>query len=390
MSNQALIVSNPKELLTYLSASESAIKMALPKHLDSQRMLRLALTCFSTNEELRKCSAKSILSSLIVASQLGLEPGIAGQGYLIPYKGVCTFVPGWQGLVGLLNNSGRATAWTGAVYEGDTWEFELGSHPQCKHLPGLNYGNPEKLTWVYACGKVNGSEQPVVEAWPMRRIVYHRDTFNKVGERHYSFKNMEMYARKVVLLQVLKYMPRSIELNNAIVAADASEMGRATTVEAGIVIEAEPTDIPAELPPPAPPAPVERPLRGPRLAPASASMAAPVQNPETIRATAAELKQKSKPLPESEPEPEPTFADGAPEQPEPEWTLQGELRDFCTTNKFTFQNFHKWAVEAKWITPDMGKIEDWPQIPATIATRCLRSKAGLLAGMKRIAEGGNL
>lgn len=369
MSNQTLVVNNPKELLTYLTASKSAIEMALPKHLNSDRMLRLALTCFSTNEDLRRCSAKSLLSSLIVASQLGLEPGVAGQGYLIPYKGVCTFVPGWQGLVGLLNNSGRATAWTGAVYEGDTWEFELGSHPQCKHLPGENYGNPEKLTWVYACGKVNGSEQPVVEAWPMRRIVYHRDAFNKVGERHYSFKNMEMYARKVVLLQVLKYMPRSIELNNALVAANASEMGRSTVVDGGVVIEEEQIDIQIEAPPAA--APTERPLRGPRLAPASTPAPPTPSEPESERF------EESAPI-----------GDKVPLQEE--WTVQGELRDFCIANKFTFENFHKWAVEAKWIMPDIGKIESWEQIPPTVATRCLRSKAGLLAGMKRIVEGGRL
>lgn len=235
-----MTVRNPKELLGYLERSRSAIEMALPKHLNPDRMMRLALTCFSTNPAIRKCTPQSILASIVVASQLGLEPGVAGQGYLIPYKETCTFVPGWQGLVGLLNNTGRATAWTGAVYEGDEWNFELGSRPRCQHVPGPNYGDADKLRWVYACGKVNGSEQPVVEAWPMARVWRHRDKFNKVGSRHYSFANEEMYARKVVLLQVLKYMPRSIELNNAIVAADASEMGRGSNVEDGVVIEMPP------------------------------------------------------------------------------------------------------------------------------------------------------
>jgi hypothetical protein len=51
----------------------------------------------------------------MTAAQLGLEPGINGQGYLIPYKGTCTFVPGWKGLVDLVARSGRATVWTGVV-----------------------------------------------------------------------------------------------------------------------------------------------------------------------------------------------------------------------------------------------------------------------------------
>jgi recombination protein RecT len=251
-NNMAMAVSNPKEMLAFLEKSRSAIQMALPKHLNPDRMMRLALTSFSTNPALRKCTAQSIIASVVVASQLGLEPGVAGQGYLIPYKDTCTFVPGWQGLVGLLNNTGRATAWTGSVFEGDTWEFQLGSSPRCNHIPGENYGDPNKLIWVYACGKVNGSEQPVIEAWPIERVIKHRDQFNKVGQRHYSYTNLEMYARKVVLLQVLKYMPRSIELNNAIVAADAAEVGKTTSVQDGVIIESEPTDIesPNFAPPP--------------------------------------------------------------------------------------------------------------------------------------------
>lgn len=245
MSNTQLVVSSATELTKFLNTGKGAVALALPKHLNPDRMLRLAVTAFSTTPKLRECTAQSILASIVVAAQIGLEPGVAGQGYLIPYYdsknrvNICTFVPGWQGLVGLLNNSGRATAWTGAVFEGDEFAYELGSTPRLFHKPGDKAGDPEKMTHVYSCGKVNGSEMPVVECWGIGRVWAHRDRYNKVGERHYSFKHPEMYARKVVLLQVLKYMPRSIELNNAIVAADASAMGRTTKAEDGVVIEIE-------------------------------------------------------------------------------------------------------------------------------------------------------
>jgi len=243
MSNQ-ITIQKPGELMKFLERSKNSITAALPKHLTADRMLRLAVTCWSTTPKLRECTPMSILSSLIVASQVGLEVGIGGQGYLVPYKSTCTFVPGWQGLVGLLNNTGRATAWTGAVFEGDEFEFELGSAPRLRHIPGDNFGEPSKLTWVYACGKVNGSELPVIEAWPMTRVLKHRDKFNKVGPAHYSHGNLEMYARKVLLLQVLKYMPRSIELNNAIAAADAAESGRTSMVQDGVVLDVDATEEP--------------------------------------------------------------------------------------------------------------------------------------------------
>jgi recombination protein RecT len=41
-----------------------------------------------------------------------------------------------------------------------------------------------------------------------------------------------MYARKIPLLQVLKYMPQSIELSAALEAAHAAEEGRNVTIDA--------------------------------------------------------------------------------------------------------------------------------------------------------------
>lgn len=246
MSNQ-LALSTPSELTQYLQKAQSSIAMALPKHLNPDRMVRLAVTCWSTTPALRKCTPQSILGAIVVASQLGLEPGIAGQAYLIPYGNTCQLVPGWQGLTQLLNNTGKATVWTGAVFEGDEFDFQLGSSPRLIHRPGENSGEVEKLTHVYACGQVNGSQMPVIECWPIARVWKHRDKFNKVGDRHYSYNHPEMYARKVVLLQVLKYMPRSIEVNNAVVAANAVEGGRTVKVEDGMII-----DLPEEVPAAAP------------------------------------------------------------------------------------------------------------------------------------------
>jgi hypothetical protein len=73
---------------------------------------------------------------------------------------------------------------------------------------------------------VRGAEWPVIECWPIDRVWSHRDRFNKVGQRHYSYNHPEMYARKVVLLQVLKYMPASIEMQQVMDLDRAAEEGR--------------------------------------------------------------------------------------------------------------------------------------------------------------------
>lgn len=214
------------------------IALAIPSHMNSDRFTRLVLTAFSNSPALQECEPRSILSAVMVAAQMGLEIGVSGQGYLIPYKKTCTFVPGWQGIVDIVNRSGRATVWTGAVFDGDHFDFALGDSPFVRHKP-CGEDDPDKLTHVYACGKVKGNDIPVIEVWPIRKVQKHFRLMNKVGEKHYAHKHWEMYARKLPLLQVCKYMPKSIELAGAIDAAYAHESGAPVTLDGDFVFAAD-------------------------------------------------------------------------------------------------------------------------------------------------------
>lgn len=218
-----------------LERMKPQMALALPKHMSADRMARLALTAFSTNKALQNCRTDSILASLMTATQLGLEPGINGQGYLIPYKDTCTFIPGWKGLVDLVARAGRATVWTGAVYQGDQFDYQLGDEPFCRHVPGDSDGN---FTHVYAIGRVKDAQMPVIEVWTRGKVTKHLKQYNKVGDKHYATaneNNFEMYARKIALLQVLKYMPSSIELSNAITVSHAAEAGQGAVIEGDFV-----------------------------------------------------------------------------------------------------------------------------------------------------------
>lgn len=223
----AIVKSPQAQLNTYFKQHKDQLEAALPKHLNPDRMARLALTAFSQNAELAKCTPKSVFASIIVLSQLGLEPGVDGQAYLVPYKGICTPIPGWKGYVDLVSRAGRATVWTGAVFEGDEFDYALGDAPYVRHKPG-DENDESKLTHVYAIGRVKGAEFPVIEVWTIKKILKHRDKHNKVGAKHYSFKNLEMYARKIPLLQVIKYMPKSVELQAAQTIDVASTEGKRT------------------------------------------------------------------------------------------------------------------------------------------------------------------
>ena len=229
-----------------LESFKGEIARALPSHLKPDRMARIALTAFRRTPKLAQCDPRSVFAAVIQASQLGLEPDTLGRSYLIPYERnqkndgkwekvmECQFVPGWKGLVDLTNRSGNATVWTGAVFAGDEFEYSLGDRPFITHKPGDEF-DIEALTHVYAVGRVRGAEWPVVEVWTMSRVRRHHARYNKVGDKHYAHENLEMYARKVVLLQVLKYMPASAEMGTAIALNDAAEIGKqGLTIEQAI------------------------------------------------------------------------------------------------------------------------------------------------------------
>jgi recombination protein RecT len=222
LKEQSGIQKRPVTILDKLEAMRPQIALALPKHLTPERMIRIAITCLRTNPALAECDMQSILASVMLASQLGLEPGVLGQCFLIPYKTTCTLVPGWLGILDLVSRAGKATAWTGAVYKGDEFDWSLGDRPYVRHKPS---GDETELTHIYAIARTRGADWPIVEVWSVAKIIKHRERFNRVGERHYSYKHFEMYGRKVVLLQALKYVPRSIELATAFSLDASAEMG---------------------------------------------------------------------------------------------------------------------------------------------------------------------
>jgi recombination protein RecT len=244
MSNIVPVFQTPAATSNWLAKLKPQMMLALPKHMNVERMTRLCLTAFSSNSKLAECSPHSVAASIMTAAQLGLEPGINGQGYLIPYKGTCTFVPGWKGLVDLANRGGRCTTWTGAVYRGDDFDFMLGDNPFVRHKPGDEvHESFDNLLYVYAIGRIKGQDVPVIEVWRKAKVMRHLELFNKVGEKHYALKdnmiNFEMYARKVPLLQVLKYMPQSIELTAAMEASHAAEAGRTINIDGATWVTTE-------------------------------------------------------------------------------------------------------------------------------------------------------
>lgn len=222
------LVKKPVTIAEQLEILKPQLGRVLSRSLNPDRLVRIALTQLRVNPKLAECDAQSVLASVMLAAQLNLEFGVFGQCYMVPYRKTATFITGWQGWTELVSRSGRAAAWTGEVREGDEFDASLGSKPFVHHRPDFNGDEDRPLLYTYAVGKQTGAEHPVIEVWGKTRIDKHLRRYNKVGELHYALKdahNFAMYARKIPLLQVVKYLPKSVEMRAAASLDFASDAG---------------------------------------------------------------------------------------------------------------------------------------------------------------------
>ena len=132
-----------KTIFDVIQAGAKQFATALPKHINSDRFVRIAITTIRQNPKLAQCNQESLLGALMVSAQLGLEPEVLGQCYLIPYGRECQFQIGYKGMIELLRRSGQLKdIYAYSVYENDEFEMTYGLDRDLKHKPNLqNKGN---------------------------------------------------------------------------------------------------------------------------------------------------------------------------------------------------------------------------------------------------------
>ena len=221
---------------SYLDKRKDLLGAGIPGHMMVEREIRTATVMLMQSKDLRAATPQSFYVAVSAAINSGIGLG-NGKGYLVAYKGNVSYVPGWKGLIDLVQRTGRASAWTGVVRKGDHFDYQLGDSPFLEHKPGDSEEHAD-ITHYYAVGRVKGSEWPHITVWSVKKVIKHLNQYNKVGGGHYALKNddnMEAYGRKVVLLQVIKYLPTSQELENAINANTAHDSGKNMTIDGNFV-----------------------------------------------------------------------------------------------------------------------------------------------------------
>ena len=205
----------PKTLEGWLQKMRPQLEKALPKHVDPDRILRIAMTSLRTTPKLRDCEPMSFLAALMQSAQLGLEPNTPlGEAYLIPYGNKVQFQIGYKGIIALCQNTRQyQSIYAHMVYKNDKFEYQLGLHKDLIHVPADEpEGEPIYYYGVYHL--MNGGSDFAV--WSRDKVNKHKEQYSKSAQYDSSSWQTayDSMALKSVLKSALKYAPKSIELAN--------------------------------------------------------------------------------------------------------------------------------------------------------------------------------
>jgi recombination protein RecT len=187
---------------------------ALPKHMDPDRMARIALTVLRQTPKLGECTPESFLGALMTCAQTGLEPGPLGEAYLVPYGNTVTFIPGYKGLISLAWRSGRVKSITAeTVHEHDAFTFRKGLDPVLEHDWSLTEERGKPIAWYAAATLKDGGSAFVVMSRTDVEAIRKRSRAKDSGPWVTDYDAM---AKKTCIRQLAKFLPLSIEFAQAV------------------------------------------------------------------------------------------------------------------------------------------------------------------------------
>lgn len=204
----------PNTIGELIQVMRGELARALPKHMDADRMARVALTALRKTPALSGCSKESFAGALLTAASLGLEPDINGECYLVPYGRECTFIIGYRGFAKLFWQNPLAKHLDcQAVHANDEFDYAYGLEPYLRHKPA--HGHRGEIIYYYAVASLSTGGQSFVVLTP-EQVKSLRG--GKVGPKGNIADPMAWMERKTALRQVIKLLPMSASLVQALEA----------------------------------------------------------------------------------------------------------------------------------------------------------------------------
>lgn len=205
------------------------IATALPEHFGKDRMLRVILTSVNKTPKLLNCTQETLLGSIMVCAQLGLEPDdVMGHAYLLPYGNKCQLIVGYKGMIDLARRSGNIQSiYAGIVYENDIFVDQYGTEEKFEHQPyymnGFDEPGKERFVYAYAHLKDGGFQRIVLTEADINKA----KKASQAADTQYSpWKTWpEEMKKKTAIKRLCKFLPMSVQLAKAVQIDNKVEAG---------------------------------------------------------------------------------------------------------------------------------------------------------------------
>lgn len=215
-----------------LENSRRQMEMALPTHLTADRLLRVAMTSIQRTPALLDCTQQSLLACIMTCAQLGLEPDqFLGQAYLVPFKNVCTLIPGYRGYIALARRSGEVKSVSSqVVYAKDQFTIQYGLDEKLVHVPyeptendlaGRDPRGSFRGAYVVFKYKDGSHSFDYMSKADIDRI----RTRSKAAKDGPWVTDYDEMAKKTVIKRHIKLTPLSVEFARAAALEDRAMMG---------------------------------------------------------------------------------------------------------------------------------------------------------------------
>lgn len=243
-----------KTIDSLLKKMAPEIQRALPAHMKPDRLARIFLTEIRRTPALLTCNQQSLLAAVMQSAQLGLEPGLLGHCYILPYGKEATFIIGYKGMIDLARRSGNIeTIYAHVVYKNDHFVLEYGLEEKLEHIPWhlRNDCEPTEdggIKGFYMMAKFKDGGR-YFHYMSKDEIDKHRARSKAANSGPWVTDYVEM-GKKTVVRAGWKWLPLSIEIQKAVEGTD--ETVKTTLSEdmaevPGVIIEQEYQEVPQDI-----------------------------------------------------------------------------------------------------------------------------------------------
>ena len=184
----------------------------VPKGFDGEKFARVCKTIVQESPALQQCSIRSLLGSMMVSAQLGMELDLS-EAHIIPYGNKAQFQMGYRGLIKLAWNSGYIVSIDyDKICENDTYEYSKGDGGTLKHIP-LLIGDRGKTIAYYAFALMKTGAK-AVHLMTLQEVQEHGKRFSRAYNAKTSpwKTDFDAMAYKTVLIQLAdKKLPKATQ-----------------------------------------------------------------------------------------------------------------------------------------------------------------------------------